>query len=195
MIADAAAPPAFVAADLLSQAEHGKDSQVVLVALPGVDLEAVANEVETQRAALPRGDIAAEALGHSFVVKVDDKATAAQVGGWSLCEWVCGVWCLCVCRVGVCVCVCFERRQKKVCVVVGTRGAAPASSSSQKTVEIALHASVCVCVLCSFGRAGRCERSRNAMKRSRAAKGDSRSPSFSSTITSLTALLTTHPRI
>jgi len=78
VIADAAAPPAFVAADLLSQAEHGKDSQVVLVALPGVDLEAVANEVETQRAALPRGDIAAEALGHSFVVKVDDKATAAQ---------------------------------------------------------------------------------------------------------------------
>jgi hypothetical protein len=81
VIADASAPPAFVAADLLSQAEHGKDSQVVLVALPGVDLEAVAEQVEMQRAALPRGDIAAEALGHSFVVKVDDKATAAQVRG------------------------------------------------------------------------------------------------------------------
>lgn len=95
VIADAAAPPAFVAADLLSQAEHGKDSQVVLVALPGVDLDAVAAEVETQRAALPRGDIAAEALGHSFVVKVDDKATAAQVGAY-----VCACFRVCVCGGG-----------------------------------------------------------------------------------------------
>uniref|UniRef100_A0A7S0RS36 histidinol dehydrogenase n=1 Tax=Pyramimonas obovata TaxID=1411642 RepID=A0A7S0RS36_9CHLO len=78
VIADKDAPHAFVAADLLSQAEHGKDSQVVLVALPGVDLEGIAAEVETQRAALPRGDIAAQALAHSFVVEVDSKETAAK---------------------------------------------------------------------------------------------------------------------
>jgi len=78
VVADKDAPKEFIAADLLSQAEHGQDSQVVLVALPGVDLDAVQAEVEKQRAALPRGDMAAAALSHSFVVKVDDQETAAK---------------------------------------------------------------------------------------------------------------------
>jgi len=78
VIADMDAPIAFVAADLLSQAEHGKDSQVVLVTLPGVDIEAIHAEVERQRALLPRGDIASEALSHSFVVQVDSKETACK---------------------------------------------------------------------------------------------------------------------
>jgi len=77
VIADKEAPVSFVAADLLSQAEHGPDSQVVLVTLPGVDIEATIAEVEKQRAALPRGDLALSALSHSFIVKVDDKETAA----------------------------------------------------------------------------------------------------------------------
>jgi len=47
--------------------------QVVLVALPGVDLEAVQGEVKRQCDALPRGDIARQALSHSCVVRVDSK--------------------------------------------------------------------------------------------------------------------------
>ena len=78
VIADAAAPPAHVAADLLSQAEHGPDSQVVLVAVPGFDLAALGDELAKQLAALPRRDTAAKALAHSFAVLVPDLAAAAQ---------------------------------------------------------------------------------------------------------------------
>ncbi|CAL8467003.1 g6539 [Coccomyxa elongata] len=78
VIADAQADPAHVAADLLSQAEHGPDSQVVLVALPGVDLAAVEEEVERQCDALPRGDVARQALSHSCIVVAKDKAEAAN---------------------------------------------------------------------------------------------------------------------
>ncbi len=63
------APPAHVAADLLSQAEHGPDSQVVLLALPGVDLGAVQMEVARQCDALPRAETARKALAHSCVVQ------------------------------------------------------------------------------------------------------------------------------
>jgi histidinol dehydrogenase len=76
VIADGGAPPAHVAADLLSQAEHGPDSQVVLVALPGVDLAAVEAEVAAQCAALPRASTAASALSHSAIVKVASRAEA-----------------------------------------------------------------------------------------------------------------------
>ena len=78
MIADAEAPLAHVAADLLSQAEHGPDSQVVLVALPGVDVEALVAEVTRQAEALPRGATAFKALDHSCVVKVRSKEEAAS---------------------------------------------------------------------------------------------------------------------
>ena len=78
VIADAEAPLAHVAADLLSQAEHGPDSQVVLVALPGVDVEALVAEVTRQAEALPRGATAFKALDHSCVVKVRSREEAAS---------------------------------------------------------------------------------------------------------------------
>jgi histidinol dehydrogenase len=71
VVADKHAKPAYVAADLLSQAEHGKDSQVVLVALSGFALEALETELNVQLKALDRQEIAQQALEHSFTVKVD----------------------------------------------------------------------------------------------------------------------------
>jgi len=75
VIADASCNPVFVAADLLSQAEHGIDSQVVLVATNQAIAEAVLAEVATQLEALPRRDIAAAALENSRVLcfaSIDD---------------------------------------------------------------------------------------------------------------------------
>lgn len=69
--ADALADPAFVAADLLAQAEHGIDSQVVLLALDQALLEAVLKEVEKQVALLPRAEIARKALANSVAVLVN----------------------------------------------------------------------------------------------------------------------------
>ncbi len=71
VIADKHANPAYVAADLLSQAEHGKDSQVVLVAMSGFELEVLETELRTQLNVLPRKEIAEQALQHSFTIKVD----------------------------------------------------------------------------------------------------------------------------
>lgn len=69
--ADETANPAFVAADLLSQAEHGADSQVILVSLSRALIDPVLAEIEKQLTELPRADIARKALAHSraFVVK------------------------------------------------------------------------------------------------------------------------------
>lgn len=72
VIADAGANPAFVAADLLSQAEHGPDSQVILLSDDDGLLDAVAIEVERQLATLPRADIARRALQHSRLIRVAD---------------------------------------------------------------------------------------------------------------------------
>ncbi len=132
VVADAGAHPAHVAADLLSQAEHGPDSQVrgagwggrlkeggqgayheeelrcprsvllmrcalrsttqgpvnalmptaqvVLVALPGADLEAIGREVTKQCDALPRNETARKALSHSFAVKVRCCAATPKSG-------------------------------------------------------------------------------------------------------------------
>ena len=71
VIADEQAQPAFVAADLLSQAEHGADSQVMLVCPSRRMAEAVVAEVERQRALLPRADFAAKALENSRAVILD----------------------------------------------------------------------------------------------------------------------------
>lgn len=71
VIADAGANPAFVAADLLSQAEHGPDSQVLLLTDDAVLLQAVEAEVERQVALLPRETIARQALGASRLIQVD----------------------------------------------------------------------------------------------------------------------------
>jgi len=74
--ADEGANPAHVAADLLSQAEHGPDSQVVLLALPGVDLDAVQLAVQRQCDELPRNETARKALSHSCAVQVREAADA-----------------------------------------------------------------------------------------------------------------------
>ncbi|GAB3383661.1 histidinol dehydrogenase [Lysobacter fragariae] len=70
VIADAGANPAFVAADLLSQAEHGPDSQVVLIATDDAMLDAVAVQLEQQLATLPRAAIARTALQSSSMIRV-----------------------------------------------------------------------------------------------------------------------------
>jgi histidinol dehydrogenase len=79
VVADAQAEPAFVAADLLSQAEHGPDSQVLLVSPSAALIDAVAAEVERQCAALPRAEIAREALAHSRLIEVDSLEQALEV--------------------------------------------------------------------------------------------------------------------
>lgn len=70
VIADETANPAFVAADLLSQAEHGLDSQVLLVTTSEALLTKVEKEVAKQLEALPRKEIAATALANSRLVLV-----------------------------------------------------------------------------------------------------------------------------
>ena len=77
--ADDSANPDFVAADLLSQAEHGIDSQVVLVTLSEAMAEAVNASVERQLTALPRREMAAEALSHSVTVVLQDLDSAINL--------------------------------------------------------------------------------------------------------------------
>ncbi len=72
VLADETANPVFVAADLLSQAEHGIDSQVLLVTKCDEIIEKVQSEVERQLALLPRNEIAAQALEHSKILLVHD---------------------------------------------------------------------------------------------------------------------------
>lgn len=60
------------------QAEHGPDSQAVLVALPGVDVEGIRREVEHQCSLLPRADMTRRALSHSCIVQVGSKEEAAE---------------------------------------------------------------------------------------------------------------------
>ncbi|HEX6999987.1 MAG TPA: histidinol dehydrogenase [Gammaproteobacteria bacterium] len=79
VLADDTANAAFVAADLLSQAEHGVDSQVLLVTTSPALAEAVAREVDAQLARLPRGAIAAQALEASCAILVDDLETGVEV--------------------------------------------------------------------------------------------------------------------
>jgi histidinol dehydrogenase len=79
VIADAGANPVFVAADLLSQAEHGPDSQVILLSDSAQLIERVECEVERQCAALPRADIARQALAQSRLIAVESLAQAVEV--------------------------------------------------------------------------------------------------------------------
>lgn len=78
VVADATANAAFVAADLLSQAEHGKDSQVVLVTLPGFDLPRLRTELQTQLDALPRAEMAAAAIQNSYIIECQTIEEAFQ---------------------------------------------------------------------------------------------------------------------
>lgn len=77
--ADDSARPAFVAADLLSQAEHGVDSQVLLVSTSEALIAAVQTELERQVAELPRAEFARKALANSKAVLVSDEATALDL--------------------------------------------------------------------------------------------------------------------
>jgi len=79
VIADESARPAFVAADLLAQAEHSADAQVVLVTTSRATAVACIDEVERQMAALPRRDIVAQSIAESRVLVVPDLATALDV--------------------------------------------------------------------------------------------------------------------
>src|SRR5690606_8309683 len=71
VIADQGANPAFVAADLLSQAEHGPDSQVLLLSDSAALIDQVEQELAVQLAALPRVEIARKALSASRLIRVE----------------------------------------------------------------------------------------------------------------------------
>ena len=79
VFADETADPSFVAADLLSQAEHGGDSQVVLVSTSLVMVERVLAEVGRQAELLPRASIVFRALGGSRAFVVRDEAQAMEL--------------------------------------------------------------------------------------------------------------------
>ncbi|WP_186292669.1 histidinol dehydrogenase [Mucilaginibacter corticis] len=71
VIADETAKPEFIAADLLAQAEHGIDSQSILVTTSAQIAEATLAEVEKQTAVLPRAEIVRQALANSYIVVTD----------------------------------------------------------------------------------------------------------------------------
>lgn len=79
VVADGGANPAFVAADLLSQAEHGPDSQVILLSDDAVLLDAVADQVARQLDELPRADIARQALQASSAIRVTSLEQAMDI--------------------------------------------------------------------------------------------------------------------
>lgn len=77
--ADETADPDFVAADLLSQAEHGIDSQVVLIARSDTTVKAVQEAVESQLQQLPRQEIAAKALENSVSIVMQNEQDALDI--------------------------------------------------------------------------------------------------------------------
>jgi len=76
VVADEVAKASFVASDLLSQAEHGVDSQVILVSTSKALIDEVELEVEKQLEALPRKDIAQQAIANSKLIYVEEDAIA-----------------------------------------------------------------------------------------------------------------------
>lgn len=79
VLADDSANPVFVAADLLSQAEHGVDSQAVLITTSERLIEQVTGEVERQLAVLPRKEIAEKSLSNSKLILVKDMQEAIEL--------------------------------------------------------------------------------------------------------------------
>lgn len=79
VLADGTCLPEFVAADLLSQAEHGTDSQVILVSTDGNVIDKIIEELGKQVALLPRVDIAMKALENSKAILVKDKEEAIDL--------------------------------------------------------------------------------------------------------------------
>lgn len=79
VVADDAAVPAYVAADLLSQAEHGTDSQVILVSTSNKLINAVSEEIQKQLKELPRVEIASKAIDNSRSILVKDDQEALEL--------------------------------------------------------------------------------------------------------------------
>ena len=79
VIADAGASAVFVAADLLAQAEHGPDSQVILLATDPAFVEPVLMQIAAQIKTLPRADIARRALEHARLIVVETIDTAIAI--------------------------------------------------------------------------------------------------------------------
>ncbi|MUK38085.1 histidinol dehydrogenase [Aliivibrio fischeri] len=82
VIADETADPDFIAADLLSQAEHGPDSQVVLVTPSPIIADQVADAVEKQLKKLTRADIARQALGSSLLIVADSLTQCVSISNF-----------------------------------------------------------------------------------------------------------------
>lgn len=79
VLADDSANPAFIAADLLSQAEHGPDSQVLLVSTSEAMVQRTKAELDTQLERLPRKDFAAKALANSKAVVLHNTLDAIEL--------------------------------------------------------------------------------------------------------------------
>lgn len=79
IVADDAAIPTFVASDLLSQAEHGTDSQVILVSTSKKLIDAVEEEIQVQIAGLPRKVIAEKAIANSKLIFVENDTIALDL--------------------------------------------------------------------------------------------------------------------
>ena len=79
VLADETANPKYIASDLLSQAEHGADSQVVLVTTSAAIADETKTELAEQLELLPRKDIAAKAILHSKLIVVDNTETALKL--------------------------------------------------------------------------------------------------------------------
>lgn len=79
VLADDTANPAFVASDLLSQAEHGTDSQVILVSSSEKLITSVEKELEEQLSVLPRKEIAQKSIANSKLIVVENDETAIDL--------------------------------------------------------------------------------------------------------------------
>jgi len=76
VVADETANPSFIAADLLAQAEHGTDSQAILVSTSSEIIEKTILEIENQLSILPRKETAAKAIENSYAILVDNLSAA-----------------------------------------------------------------------------------------------------------------------
>jgi histidinol dehydrogenase len=72
VLADSSSNPEFIASDLLSQAEHGADSQVILITVSEIIIDEILKEIEKQLEMLPRKELAARSLGNSHIFVVKD---------------------------------------------------------------------------------------------------------------------------
>ena len=79
VVADDSANAAYIASDLLSQAEHGTDSQVVLVSNSKNIIEAVSKEIQVQIKKLPRQAIAEKAMAHSKLIYIENDQLGLQL--------------------------------------------------------------------------------------------------------------------